>query len=58
MAEPIEEKPTTPLGAYVSTRTVERLREVARLEDRSVSSVVRLALDSYLFERESERVAS
>lgn len=37
-----------PMGAYVEPAMHERLREVAKEEDRSVSSVVRRALDDYL----------
>ena len=45
----------TPLGAYVSTETVERLREAAQEQDRSVSALVRRALSEYL-EREAQAV--
>ena len=46
---------TQPLGAYVPTATVERLREQARLEDRSMSSLVRRALDDYLRREQAQR---
>jgi post-segregation antitoxin (ccd killing protein) len=49
MGEQAHEKPTTqPLGAYVPVGTVERLREIARQEDRSVSAIVRRALAAEL----------
>jgi Antitoxin-like ribbon-helix-helix len=37
-----------PMGAYVEPAMHKRLREVAREQDRSISSVVRRALDDYL----------
>jgi hypothetical protein len=42
-----------PMGFYASESLVERLREAAREQDRSMSSVIRLALEHEL-QREPE----
>jgi predicted transcriptional regulator len=58
MGEQAQEKPTTqPLGAYVPMGTVERWREIARQEDRSVSAVVRRALAAELERHETRGAA-
>jgi predicted transcriptional regulator len=48
---------TVPLGAYVPQRMYEQLREAAREQDRSMSSLIRRALEHEL-QREAEQVAS
>lgn len=45
---------TVPLGAYVPVLMYERLRKAAREQDRSMSAVIRKALEAEL-QREAER---
>lgn len=53
-----EEKPaTTPLGAFVPVTMYEQLREAAKLEDRSMSSIVRRAI-AHELELEAEQAAT
>lgn len=52
MADP--EERTVPLGFYAPEAMAERLREAAREQDRSVSAVIRKALEAEL-QREQER---
>jgi hypothetical protein len=55
MSQITEKRPKrVPLGAFVDREQHEALAELARREDRSLSSVVRQALGNYLHERETE----
>jgi predicted transcriptional regulator len=51
MADP--EERTVPLGFYAPEAMAERLREAAREQDRSMSAVIRKALEAEL-QREAE----
>jgi hypothetical protein len=53
MGEHVKERPVIPMGFYAPATLVERLREAAIEQDRSMSSVIRLALEHEL-QRESE----
>ena len=52
MSDP-EERPV-PMGFYASESLAERLREAAKEQDRSMSAVIRKALEAEL-QREQER---
>lgn len=50
------DRPTN-LGFYTSERMAERLREVAKQQDRSVSAVIRKAVEAEL-QREAEELTA
>jgi hypothetical protein len=50
-----QERPVVPMGFYAPPALAERLREAAIEQDRSMSSVIRLALEHEL-QPEPERV--
>ena len=51
------ERPTN-LGFFASQEMAERLREVAKQQDRSVSAVIRKAIEAELRREESEEVTA
>jgi hypothetical protein len=59
MSEHVRERPSparVPLGAFVDRTQHEQLHELARAQDRSMSSIVRTALTEHLErERPAER---